>query len=265
MTYEELKNEVLALGFLDTLEKEEHLLLAANRALRLMANDCPRTDSLCLYREYRTPLRTKASVTGEGVVIRAGEGAAFCYRCLDGEIRLGGEPLALSTSGIYRVRPEKDALLLPLGDAVIFSLAIYSESVPLAYCESDLPFVAYDIDTYVDDALRICSVPTDAYGAEIIEGRIEKRRALIPRTFSGAFFIPYEKRAKPIAKGGDEIDVPEEYAALFPLLVCGYLWLDDEPERAQYYMALYREGRTLLREKEPSRTQRLNTDILGWT
>ena len=77
--------------------------------------------------------------------------------------------------------------------------------------------------------------------------------------------IHYDKKASPIAVGDGRIDVPEECLALFPLLVCGYLWLDDEPDRAQYYMALYREGRSLLLERKPSRTQRLNTDTLGWT
>ena len=265
MTYQELKNEVLALGFLDTLENEEHLLFAANRALRLMANDFSREGSLALYREYRAPLRSEECVGADGVAIREGEGVAFCYRLCDGEVRFGKEAIPLSESGIYRMRASCDALLMPVGDAVVFQLCVYAPDVPLALCESALPFVSYPIDKYTADALRVRRVPTDAYGAEITEGRIEGRVVMIPRTFSGAFFIHYDKKASPIAVGDGRIDVPEECLALFPLLVCGYLWLDDEPDRAQYYMALYREGRSLLLERKPSRTQRLNTDTLGWT
>lgn len=265
MTYQELKDEVLALGFLDTLENEGHLLLAANRALRLMANDFPRTEALCLYRQYHAPLRTKDCVDQSGILLREGEAAAFCYRVLDGEVRLGNEVLPLGKGGIYRVRASSDAMLVPIGDAEVFHLAVYSESVALALCESSLPFVCYDVDDYVADALRISSVPTDASGAEITEGRIEGRRVLIPRTYSGAFFIHYERTPRPLTASEGEIDVARECLSLFPLLVCGYLWLDDEPDRAQYYMALYREGRSMLRERKPSRTQRLNTDTLGWT
>lgn len=265
MTYKELKDEVLALGFVDTLESEKLLMLAANRALRLLANDFPRAETLCLYRESQTPIRTKDLLDSQGISLCAGECVAFCYRVLDGEVRFGEKPLPLEKSGVYRFRASCDGVLMPVGDAEVFALAVYGEGVPLVYCESALPFVCYDIDAYATDALRLCRVPTDAFGAEITEARIEGRRILLPRSFSGAFFIHYERCARPMTQRDDEIDLPRECVSLFPLLVCGYLWLDDEPDRAQYYMALYREGRSMLRERKPSRTQRLNTDSLGWT
>lgn len=265
MTYEELKSEVLALGFVDTLENENHLLLATNRALSLLANDFPESESLCLYREYHAPLRTFKCVGAEGIHLYCGERAAFCYRLTDGEVRFGGETLALGSCGIFRLQADKDGTLLPIGDAELYELAVYGEDVALSRCECTLPFVSYAVDEYTEDALRICRVPTDAFGAEITEARCEGRCVLIPRTYSGSFFVHYERRSRPATATEAALDIPRECISLFPLLVCGYLWLDDEPDRAQYYMALYREGRSMLRERKPSRTQRLNTDVLGWS
>lgn len=265
MTYEELKSDVLALGFVDTLESENHLLLAANRALHLIANDFPTQKSLCLHREYCKPIRTLKRVGRDGVFACRNERLAFCYRLSDGEIRFGVQRLTLPESGVHRFVASADGVLSTHGGAEIFELCIYGEDAALTGCECALPFVCYEVDDYASDALRISGVPTDAYGAEITEARTEGRRVLIPRAYDGTFFIHYEKCAQPITAPEGELEIPRECLSLFPLLVCGYLWLDDEPDRAQYYMALYREGRNLLRERKPSRTQRLNTDTMGWT
>ena len=41
--------------------------------------------------------------------------------------------------------------------------------------------------------------------------------------------------------------MPEETRELLPLLVASYLWLDDDPEKAEYYRALYADGINILR------------------
>ena len=37
------------------------------------------------------------------------------------------------------------------------------------------------------------------------------------------------------------IELDEELCALLPNLVAGYIWLDDEPAKAEFYLSLYRE------------------------
>ena len=51
--------------------------------------------------------------------------------------------------------------------------------------------------------------------------------------------------------GDERIDVPEELAELLPLAVASFVWLDDDPEKAQYYMSLYKDGIGTLRRFHP--------------
>ena len=39
-----------------------------------------------------------------------------------------------------------------------------------------------------------------------------------------------------------ELDIPKELESLVPLLAAAYVWLDDDADKAQYYMSLYRDG-----------------------
>ena len=38
-----------------------------------------------------------------------------------------------------------------------------------------------------------------------------------------------------------EVDIPEEYTHLFPLLVTSCLWLEEDEAKSKYYKALYDE------------------------
>ena len=57
----------------------------------------------------------------------------------------------------------------------------------------------------------------------------------------------YEHRPTAIENTGattedtQELDLDEELCSLMPLLVAAYVWIEDEPEKSEYYMGLYRE------------------------
>ncbi len=266
LTYENLKNEVLSLGFMETLENEGHLLLMANRALSLIRSDFPHTETLCLYRHYRAPLRAYTNATEEKVTVFCGEIVAFAYRLRDGAILFDGVPLTLSaTSGTHTVCAERDGEFSVSGDGEMFAIAVYSPDTPLSLCEINLPFVRYPLGDYVKAPLAVTSVPTDKDGTVIEGARYEECDVILPRTYSGEFFIQYERAPEPITKTTKNVDICDALIPLFPLLVCAYVWLDDEPERAQYYMALYREGRERMLRRKPSYAVTYQSDVLGWT
>jgi len=148
---------------------------------------------------------------------------------------------------------------------------IYSEN------DSDIPayaeYTRYDISSLVDDFLSFESPPIkdDATFAKLGKGYdIESGRIiLLPNDISGVFRILY--RHKPTAlnssknadENDDDIDIGVEQAALLPTLIASYVWLEDEPEKAQYYYNLYKELAYNL-ERNTNRSAPIAITNNGW-
>ena len=59
------------------------------------------------------------------------------------------------------------------------------------------------------------------------------------------------------------LDIPSGAAHLLSLLVAAFIWLDDDAEKAQYYMALYRDGLAAYKYRQLSqRDKKYHTN--GW-
>ena len=52
--------------------------------------------------------------------------------------------------------------------------------------------------------------------------------------------------------------------AIVPLLAAAYVWLDDDAEKAQYYMSLYRDGMASLKLYSPRCVSTEYEDVTGW-
>ena len=76
----------------------------------------------------------------------------------------------------------------------------------------------------------------------------------------GDIRLTYRRRLT-FPKSG-EIPVTEEEAALLPLFCAAYVYLEDDPEKASFYLARFREG--LLRLREAEESVRRFTDTTGW-
>ena len=80
----------------------------------------------------------------------------------------------------------------------------------------------------------------------------------------------YRKKPTEIENSGDagenntEIVFDEEICSLLPLLVAAYIWIDDEPEKAQYYMNLYRERAAELERRTRSVAPVMMKNVYGW-
>jgi hypothetical protein len=115
-------------------------------------------------------------------------------------------------------------------------------------------YIEYDIASRVSDFLSFAKPPiVDAKrgvgfvlnGDYFIEG---EGKICIPASANGVFDICYNRRptaitAEDVANTATDknIDLNEELCAILPNLVASYIWLEDEPEKAQYYLSLYRE------------------------
>jgi hypothetical protein len=280
MTVSQLYNSVAQLGFEDSLEDEKRFVFAANRALlqvnalrpatsAYVINHKPmpnkvhnanfesieKTDDLCFCAENvksyyfevdgngAVYIEVQSENSEEWTVANVIEFAtAGKFKAYKGFINLDGQFIStavrLRFTGQYKYSVKCVAMYEHL----------YSEN------EKDIPayepYSRYDISVLANDFLSLASPPlietngeyyTHNYNVE--NGRI----ILLPFDIKGIFKIIYNRLPKEIENTGaasqnqEVIDLDEDLCALLPILIASYVWVDDEPEKAQYYLALYRE------------------------
>lgn len=68
---------------------------------------------------------------------------------------------------------------------------------------------------------------------------------LIPASVKGSYSVRYNKKIASINQDENaettNIDLDDDLCAILPNLVAAYIWVDDEPTKAEYYLSLYRE------------------------
>lgn len=136
-------------------------------------------------------------------------------------------------------------------------LGVGAEKVP-AYSK----YIAYDLASLTDDFLSfVCPPIVDATRGKgfvlnddyFVEGT---SKILIPASTVGIFDVCYNRRITEVKASDDMettiIDLDDDLAAVLPNLVASYIWVDDEPAKAEYYLTLYREQVAEIRAmKEP--------------
>lgn len=110
--------------------------------------------------------------------------------------------------------------------------------------------VGYAVDTIVSDFERFDSSPIDFLGKHLYRDYVIENNILyLPIEKEGTYTINYLHKVglvpldAPVNNTSEEkyvkLDLEEDLAALMPNLVAAYVWLDDEPEKSQYYYNLY--------------------------
>ena len=279
MTVAELYKSVAQLGFEDSLEYEDGFTYAANRALLEVNALRPTTSFCFinhrpLENKILKPTFDPILKTNE-LVFECTDVKAYYFEC-DGKgamyvelyddkartwQKIGME--SLNSNGEYKPYKafiQKDGVFVNGSVRLRFtgeylysvkSVAMYG----LLYSkeEEDIPayeaFTKYDISKKVSDFLSFKNPPIeeDEGYRHINQGyQIEDNRILLlPYDRAGHYKVIYNRRPCPIENEGDlaedttVIDLDEELCALLPILIAAYIWMDDEPEKAQYYLSLY--------------------------
>lgn len=125
---------------------------------------------------------------------------------------------------------------------------------------------SFDIRSKASDVMFITSAPMDYSGCIIKGAHTDGYLITLPDDFSGDAFIHYKPAAKKVSIDNveEEIDVPEYASHLLPLLTSFFVFLDDDSEKAEYYMSLYRsEVLKILRTYSLSRNNTYS-DVTGW-
>ena len=171
---------------------------------------------------------------------------------------------------------EDEVKLTISGDFVIYvrSAALYDKLY--SSNPDDVPafrkWVPYDISVLASDFLALEERPlTSETGITINDGyEIEDGKVLLlPYDTPGCYKIRYKKQMPKIEytnaplSDDTEIELDDELCTLLPLLMASYLWLDDEPTKAQYYLTLY-TARANEIEYKTKQLKPLNYNTNGW-
>lgn len=261
MTYANLKDAVARLGFEPELEDEAALAPALSRALYTVYTDRPTEAVARIARPRytgRLVLESMEHTPGEREVY-ALDGRAY-------SLLLSGKGSYTLRTGGSTVTESFDSPLLPvrgiLGDRseisfsgdysyTVLSLAVYPtlrsgrpSDIPL-YTERN----TLDLAGAIPDLLSVTGTPKDIYGKEIRGARLRGSVLELPEGYCGELIVSYCRTPR-IPSGMDpeeRLDLPPECEELLPLLVASYVWLEDSPEKAQYYLSLYKDGIATLR------------------
>lgn len=302
MTISELYVSVAQLGFEDSLEDDQRFFYAANRALLQVNAIRPAIRSYIINHkpmrnrvkeETFMPVEKADELCFEASGVRAyyfeadGNGQAYIEKydgaswSIIGKVKLSASEGFVPYRGFIRDGSDivDGEVRLRFTGPYLYSVknvAMYANI--LSDRIEDIPayeqFTRYDMSRLCSDFLSLSSPPIRAdreytclnQGYDVENGRV----ILLPYDAGGLYKIIYHH--KPTLLKGDNapkddgtvIDLDEELCALLPILIAAYVWADDEPEKAQYYLALYRE-----RAVDIERRLRDNTPVFikstnGW-
>ena len=124
----------------------------------------------------------------------------------------------------------------------------------------------YDLAEAIPDFLCATGEATDRFGNKIPGASISSGILILPYDYKGEIVIRYRKRAPKVSIDTPdvELNVPAELESLVPLLTAAYVWLDDSPDKAQYYMSLYRDGMSGVKLYTRRGVDTKITDVTGW-
>lgn len=258
MKYQELISTVARLGFETEIEDDVAFRGAVSRGLYTIFNDRPTLKHRTIIKRDYGNIPLCGLFTHDPrhpeVFALPDDGTAFSFKIYgdgyytmsDGEVvtdvEISGEGDAVKA--FYK----KGARITFGGDTsyTVTSLSAFKNSFSNSI--SDIP-VAADagviiISERIPDFLAPEDPPKDNRGGIIAGAEIEGDRLILPDDFVGEVHLTYRRKpAIPVGVSlNEDIDIPAECTELLPLIVASYIWLDDEPERAQYYLSLYKDG-----------------------
>lgn len=304
MTISELYKQVAQLGFEDSLEEDSRFYYAANRALlqvnkirpaisHYLINHSPLKNEVV--DSTFEPIEKSEDLTFQAVNVKSyyfevdGNGVVYieqhndstegwdiintitlssskAFKAYRGFIKSGGE----FVSGTIRLRFSGEFIYSVKNVAMYSNL--YSNEV------SDIPayepYTRYDIKTLVNDFMALCCPPIleDKYNKVLNqEYEIEGNSIiLLPYDNKGVYKVMYERRPMQIKDNGnasnDEtiIDIDDELGSLLPILIASYVWIDDEPQKSEYYLSLYRERAIEIERKIKDTAPVIYKSSNGW-
>ena len=260
MTLQDIKNEVAALGFEADVPIDNAFIFSLRRALGTAYSERGVHKTLRLYQRTQKP-----DFLAEKTIHNAGEELTFSFK--DGAYFFRasgcGSFTLIDKSGSRRtdfnsVRSTHKGFICGEGTISFTGDFCYTVYDMCHFKElfSDNKdniffgkFKEYALKDYAPDFLGVCDEIRDGNDKVIKDASVCTDTLLIPYEYEGEVTLTY--RCAPPRITPDvtdlELDIDPELSHLIPLLAASYIWLDDDAEKAQYYMTLYRNGMASLK------------------
>ncbi len=260
MTLQDIKKEVAALGFEADVSIDNGFIFSLRRALWTAYSERGVHKTLRLYQRTQKP-----DFLAEKTIHNAGEELAFSF--------VGGAYYFRTAGcGSFTVSDKSGSRKTDFNSVgsthrgFIYGEGKISFSGNFCYTVYDLchfkelfsdseddiffgKFKEYSLKDYAPDFLGICDEIRDSDGRGITGASVCTGTLLIPYEYEGEITLTY--RCAPPDVTPDvtdrELDIDPELSHLIPMLAASYIWLDDDAEKAQYYMTLYRNGMASLK------------------
>jgi hypothetical protein len=141
--------------------------------------------------------------------------------------------------------------------------------------DKDIPpfrsHIPYNIKNYTEDFDHFDASPFEASDGKYLNGdyAIEgSNTILLPIGKTGTYTLCYIHKVKTYDRyqriDTSEIDLDADLAALMPILVASYVWLDDEPEKSQYYFSLYTQRAAQIQRESKDLNPVTFQSVYGW-
>ena len=260
MKVEQLRESVAALFFESGIYDERLFILSSNRALGLIFTDREVTSEAILDVDRPTPRMVFDSYVHGGHDAESFpiEGVAYSFRASGRGLytvkdKSGSITREISgDGGIYRGFISGEGSISFHGDYryTVYSLALFDSLVSPDAADIPIAYPEYEIDLpgRIPNFLAIASLPYGKDGRAVRGARIVGSKLYLPRDVTGEIRLLYRRSPKRIVSDSKEdIDVPRECECLLPLLTASFMWIDDDAEVAQYYMALYKNALATVR------------------
>ena len=275
MTYNDLCEEVKELGFESAIDSPARMLSAARRAQREIYSIRPVFSNAVIYQRIPKPIQHIKELASKGdgeISVPYSSAKAFSFRSTgvgSVTVRETGKEHTLTFSGLSSVTKEflhGDGELIFKGEYsfTVTELAIFGEIV--SGSTEDIPVAdmprEYDMAALVEGFISLAAPPSDSFGRIISGASLCGDLLTVPSDYSGDVCLIC-KRGRELSEEG-ELDIPAECEPLLALLTASYYWLDDDPEKAQYYRSLYHEGMNTLRYNNRGRMSPSSVTGNGW-
>ncbi len=302
MRVSELYKQVSGLGFEDTLENNDRFYYAANRALLQVSAIRPAIASYTINHRPLTnmiiqntflPITRTENLCFEVSDARAfycevdGNGMLYVEMLEDGRWVMIGDYTLTSNRAFkpYKGMIMKDGSFISgrvrlrfCGEFVYsvrnVALYRYTYSSNVEDVPPYEPHTTYDIRALVSDFLGLASPPIAEEenrrrlggGYDVVDGRL----IMLPYDAPGAYEVLYKHKPQELINNGEptedeaEIDLADDLCALLPILIAAYVWAEDEPNLASYYLNLYREQAIEIERRSRNMTPVSHISVDGW-
>ncbi|MBR5448386.1 MAG: hypothetical protein IKV43_00215 [Clostridia bacterium] len=277
MTYNELKAQVASLGFERTVADGDGLRRAVERGLHTLFTDLPQVRVTRIYISAPRLTNVYKTVRHNGRETEAFflHGTAFSFRPHgDGAYTLyDGDAVTrvsfFATDGVVRggISSGNGRIIFEgEKDYTVTSLATFGGRYGASL--TDVPEYAeerdIDLATVIPDFGGVATQPACVSG-NMSGTRLTVRTNILnlPFLLDGEVEVEYYRLPRFTAAKDEPLDLPPGTEHLLAFLVASFIWLDDDAEKAQYYMALYRDGLLTHRKRLLSSRDR-NYRTNGW-